>query len=211
MIHDMFPTKVLIKDVNLTFDQLNEMEMAVQAVFTSHIAMTGSHVISGENTMPLFIEENMQVFPILKTLRDIFIDGFLELGASNSEKEITKKSRNLIEELVDNHAGRLPLMKSGDYKQIHAHPGCAAFGVFYLTDVDNENDGGYLILRDPSFHTTPLFTREKSHKIETRAGRLIIAPTHVWHEVTPYYGEEDRITVVSNLNYMHEKYVDIFK
>lgn len=209
MIHDLFPTKVLIKDVDLTEEELNEMEIAVQAIFISHMSESGSHIDSGENTMPLFTKENMQVFPVLNKLKDIFIDGFVELGAANSDKKITEETRKLVEELVDNHAGRLPLMKTGDYKQIHAHPGSTAFGVFYLTDVDNEKNGGYLVLRDPSFHTTPHFSGAKSHKIETRAGRLVIAPTHVWHEVTPYYGKEDRITVVSNLNYMAEKYADI--
>jgi hypothetical protein len=41
-----------------------------------------------------------------------------------------------------------------------------------------------------------------THEIETRAGRLIIAPSYIWHEVTPYYGKEDRLTAVSNLSYL---------
>jgi hypothetical protein len=210
MIHDLFPTKVLIKDTDLSGIELKELTVAVEAIFSSHIAETGSYLISGEDTVPLFTEENFKIFPILKKLKDMFIDAFVELGSANSSKEATPETRKLIAELVDKHAGRLPLMKNGDYKQVHAHPGVAAFGIFYLTDVNNEKDGGCLILRDPSFHVTPHFTGDKFQKVETKAGRMIVAPTHLWHEVTPYSGNEDRITIVSNLGYMQEKYASIF-
>ena len=109
--------------------------------------------------------------------------------------------------MMDNHAGRLPIMRNGDYKGIHSHPGSTAFGIFYLTDVDNKKDGGKLILRDPSFHTNPGFRSLMTHEIETKAGRLVIAPSYIWHEVTPYYGKEDRITVVSNLVYVPENLI----
>ena len=211
MIYHLFPSNVLIKDTELTEQQLDELAVAIQAIFASHQALTGSHVESGEDSMPLFTKENIEIFPVLQTLKDIFIDGFMELLCSFGDKEPGEHTRNKVEQLVNNHAGRLPIMRKGDYKQIHSHPGNVAFGVFYLTDVDNEKDGGYLILRDPAFHTTPHFTHHQSHKVETKAGRLIIAPTHVWHEVSPYFGDEDRVTVVSNLCYMPEEYNDIFK
>lgn len=211
MIHDLFPTKVLIKDIEFTADEAVDLGIALQAIFASHTAETGSHVDSGEDSMPLFTPENIEVFPVLKKLKDIFIDGFWELGMANAgDVKDPAGARKKIAELVDNHAGRLPLMRKGDYKQIHSHPGNVAFGVFYLTDVDNEKDGGELILRDPSFHTTPHFAGKSTYRVATKAGRLIIAPTHIWHEVTPYYGEEERITVVSNLCYMPEKYNDLF-
>lgn len=207
---DLFPTKVLIKDTALTDEQLSELDVAIQAIFASYQAITGSHVESGEETIPLFTEENIKTFPALQTLKDVFIDGYIELGAANSDKEVTEETRRKISELVDNHAGRIPLMRSGEYKQVHCHPGAFAFAVFYLTDVDNEKDGGYLVLRDPTFNTAALFTGEKKHLVETKAGRLVVGPAHLWHEVTPYEGDEDRVTVVSNLNVLQEEYADIF-
>lgn len=208
---DLFPTKVLIKDTELTDQQLSEIEIAIQAVFASHVALTGDPVESGEETIPLFTPENIDTFPALQMLKDLFIQGYIELGLANSDKrEVTEEMIKMVAELVDNHAGRIPLMRSGEYKQVHCHPGAFAFAVFYLTDVDNERDGGYLVLRDPSFNTAPMFTGEKKHLVETRAGRLIVGPAHLWHEVTPYYGDEDRVTVVSNLNIIQEQYADIF-
>ena len=210
MIYDLFPTKVLIKDTELTDQQLFDLDVAIQAIFASYEAMTGSHVTSGENSMPLFTEENLRTFPVLQDLRNIFIDGFVELGLSNKQNELKEDTRKKIEQLVDNHAGRLPIMRKGDYKQTHTHPGTAAFGIFYLTDVDNEKDGGKLVLRNPAFHNTPAYGESQRFEVETKAGRLVIAPSYIWHEVTPYYGDEQRVTVVSNLSYMQENYVDIF-
>jgi hypothetical protein len=37
--------------------------------------------------------------------------------------------------------------------------------------------------------------------IETEKNTIIIVPAHVWHEVTPYYGEEDRLAVVMNISF----------
>lgn len=205
MIHSLFPTNVLIKDIDFTEDQVFDMSVAIQAIFKSHEALSGSHVDSGEDSMPLFTKENLETFPILKQLKEIFLEGFLELAQSNPDNALTRES---IEIMMDNHAGRLPIMRTGDYKQIHSHPGATAFGVFYLSDVDNDKDGGKLILRDPSFHTNPGFRMKMTHEVETKAGRLIIAPSYLWHEVTPYYGDEDRITVVSNLVYVPENLIE---
>lgn len=204
MIHKLFPSNVLIKDVDLTDQQIFDIEVAINAIFKSHEAITGSHIVSGEDSMPLFTEENINTFPIIKQLKDIFLDGFCELAQSLPNNIMT---RDDIELMMDNHSGRLPIMRSGDYKGIHSHPGSTAFGVFYLTDVDNKKDGGKLILRDPSFHTNPGFRSDMTHEVETKAGRLIIAPSYVWHEVTPYCGKEDRITVVSNLVYVQENLI----
>ena len=135
--------------------------------------------------MPLFTEENFSVFPILKELKQLFADGFYKLAESDPNNTLTKES---IELMMDNHSGRLPIMKTNDYKGIHSHPGATAYGIFYLTDVDNDKDGGKLVLRDPSFHINPGFRRKMTYEIETKCCRLIIAPAHIWHEVTPYYG-----------------------
>lgn len=201
MIHDMWPTKVLVKDVELTDEELAEMNVAIEAVFASHQALSGDHKITGEDSMPLFTEENCKVFPIIQKIKDIFADGFHELGgAYNHTQYGSDEGRNKILEMMENHAGRLPIMRKGDYKGLHSHPGAIAFGIFYLTDVDNDVDGGKLILHDPSFGSNPGFRASQKQEIETKAGRLVIAPNEVWHEVTPYYGDQDRITVVSNLS-----------
>jgi Rps23 Pro-64 3,4-dihydroxylase Tpa1-like proline 4-hydroxylase len=73
--------------------------------------------------------------------------------------------------------------------------------VYYLDCVDNDKDGGKLIFHDPAFNQV-IKTRPKSKmSIETEKNTIIIVPAHVWHEVTPYYGEEDRLAVVMNISF----------
>ena len=80
MIHSIFPTNILIEDIDFTDEEISEMSFAINAIFKSHEAITGSHVISGEDSMPLFTDENITVFPILKKLKKIFADGFYKLA-----------------------------------------------------------------------------------------------------------------------------------
>ena len=199
MVYDLFPTRVLIEDNCLSPEQLQELEVAINSVFYAHQAQTGSHVVSGEDSMPLFTEENMSVFPVIRELRTVFLDAFCELAKSNAKNCM---SREDIETMLNNHAGRLPIMRTGDFKAVHAHPGTTAFAVFYITTVDNEREGGQLVLRDPTFHVNPGFKQPMTHRVDTVAGRLIVAPSYLWHEVTPYTGKKDRLTVVSNLSFL---------
>ena len=53
MIYHLFPSNVLIKDTDLTEQQLDELNVAIQAIFASHQALTGSHVESGEEVLTL--------------------------------------------------------------------------------------------------------------------------------------------------------------
>ena len=71
MIHDMWPTKVLVKDVDLTDEELAEMNVAIEAIFASHQALSGDHKISGEDSMPLFTEENCKRLKNAKVLYDM--------------------------------------------------------------------------------------------------------------------------------------------
>ena len=95
--------------------------------------------------------------------------------------------------------GKLPIMKKGDYQRLHGHVNAVAFAIFYLTDVNNERQGGELILKDPSFNTNYGFKPPEDYAVETKKNRLVVVPGYIWHEVTPYTGDDDRITIVMNL------------
>ena len=77
-------------------------------------------------------------------------------------------------------------------------------GYTYLKDVDNQRKGGELILHDPSFHNNFGFTEQNQFPISTIKNRLVIAPAYIWHEVTPYTGEENRVSIVLNLDIFSE-------
>lgn len=199
MIKTIFPTNVVIKDNALSESSLDELEAVIRAIFENHKSTnTLSHMGSGDNELPLFTEENLKSFPVLTELRESFIDGFYELAESYDDNNI---SLNDIRERVLVNTGRLPFMKKGDYKRIHTHVRSSAFAVFYLSNVDNVKEGGQIILRDPAFHNNYGFHPKSVFPIETKKNRLIISPAYVWHEVTPYSGEEDRIAIVMNLDF----------
>lgn len=198
MIRTVFPVNVLIKDFDKPDEFCQDLSSAVQAIFNSLMAERGlTREQVGDEEFPVFTDQNLTAFPVLAELREMFVDGFYELASSYEENTLT---RDMIKDMVSANVGKLPLMRKGDYKRTHGHTNAIAFAVFYLTDVDNERHGGQLILRDPSFHSNFSFHPPEDYEIETRKNRLIAAPGYVWHEVTPYYGDEDRLTVVVNLH-----------
>ena len=198
MITSIFPNKILIKDYELS-DQWNaSVTQVVKAVFAAALAETGKYAAAGNDTVPVFTEENMKVCPELAELKQMFIDCFYELASSYSTNKLTKEN---VEQRVRTELGRLPFMKKNDFKHVHNHDSMVdAFAIFYLTDLDNEKDGGELILHDPSFSGVFNFHEQRMLNIPTKKHRMIICPNHIWHEVSMYRGDKERITIVLNLN-----------
>jgi hypothetical protein len=198
MIKTIFPVNILVKDYELPDSFSDDLSASIQAIF--QVIMLENQISkeeAGDNEFPVFTEENMQTFPALRELRKMFVDGFYELASSFEGNTLTREN---IETMVHANVGKLPLMQKGDYKRLHNHVNAVAFGIFYLSDVDNNKNGGKLILKDPSFHSNFSFHPPSDYEVETKKNRLVVAPGYIWHEVTPYLGDEDRITVVVNLH-----------
>jgi hypothetical protein len=204
MIVDIFPTKVLIKDYNKNDDWNLELQSTIKSIFFNELSKGIDYREIGDNSIPLFTEENLKTFPILTELKEMFVNDFLQLAESFPDyekyKDLFKLSREGIEHRLSKETGRLPFMLENDRKDLHDHTGSMAFGVFYTESVDNEKDGGQLVLRDPSFNSNKGFSVSNRYPIETKKNRMIIGPSHVWHEVTPYKGKE-RTSIVLNLNW----------
>lgn len=199
LIKNIFPINIFIQDSVLNESELKDLTSTVEAIFSKYKVENGTDYTSTvNNEIPFFTSENISSFPILGKLREKFIDGFYKLSNSFESNTLTKQ---MIEQMVCKNSGKLPLMKKGDYKRTHNHYGASAFAVFYLSDVNNDKHGGKLILKDPSFHSNLNFHPPEEYEIETKKNRLIISPGYVWHEVSPYLGEEDRLTIVINLDF----------
>ena len=214
-VHKIFPTNIVINDVDLTDEQKADLSVAVESIFINEYSMSREHARNEPSkygnhadSFGVFTEENMEVFPVLKDLRNIFVDGFFELAQSHDNSNMSRES---ISRMFKGNFSALPIIRKGFGMDVHCHPGCIASAVFYLTDVDNEKDGGQLVLRDPSWHTVPGFRNEMEYEISTRAGRLVVFPVHTWHEVKTYIGDQDRITVVGNLSYITDEDINDFK
>lgn len=192
MIETVFPNKILIKDFDRSEEWTQEVLGILTAIYHSEYAD-----VSQDDAVPVFTEENIKTYPILKELKDMFIDSFYELASAYSNNQLTREN---IEEIVGMDIGKLPFMKSGDWKRVHSHALADAFAIFYLDNVDNERDGGRLVLHDPSFSPLANFTEEKIYEVETKKNRMVVCPNRIWHEVTPYYGNKMRTLIVVNLN-----------
>jgi len=197
MIYTPFKTNVLIKDFNLSDDWNNTVQSIVRSHFSSRLLeVDGNYSEAGNQTKPFFTQENISKYSEIKQLKDMFVDGFYELAQSYDNNKLTKDeiSKNLALSF-----GKFPFMRKGDYKGAHTHAHITAFSIFYLSDVDNKKNGGQLVLIDPTFDYTEEYSNPKYFKVETKKNRLIVCPNIVWHEVTPYSGDEERITLVVNL------------
>lgn len=200
MIQTIFPTKILVKDFDRS-DNWNQTICAfIRSHFTNAIEVKGSYMAAGDEDIDVFTEENMSQYPELRDLFDMFVDGFYDLSQAYSNSIDKNLTREEIKERLSKDLGKLPLMRKGDTKRIHNHCEADAFGIFYLNDVDNEKEGGQLILHDPSFNSLRHFCDDKILEIETKKHRMVIAPSNVWHEVSTYLGEEERQTIVLNLH-----------
>lgn len=197
MITSIFPTKILVKDFEMSDSWTQAVTDIAKTVFAKNLAEKQDYAGTGNDMLDLFTEENLSQFPELVELKQMFIDSFFELASSYNKNKLTKE---VITERVSKDTGKLPFMKKGDYKSVHNHDADVfAFGIFYLNDVNNEKEGGELVLHDPGFSGAWHFNDGHTHKVPTKKNRMVISPNQIWHEVTPYFGETERLAIVVNI------------
>ena len=91
------------------------------------------------------------------------------------------------------------------YNKSHIHPNSLFSGVYYVKSLPNS---GKLILRDPRPGPQSILPVRKDIEkpptlwsqvdLEPLAGRVIIFPSWVWHEVEPNHSNETRISISFN-------------
>jgi uncharacterized protein (TIGR02466 family) len=104
--------------------------------------------------------------------------------------------------------------RSGHGNEFHSHPGAYWSGVYYVDDggiAEDESLGGELEFMDPR---GPLPAMNAPHlavampgglgagateRVLPKAGRLVMFPSWLMHQVRPYRGEATRISIAFNL------------
>ncbi len=200
MIQTIFPVKILIKDYDLSEDWNHTVSAFVKQKLTQAIIDRGSFDAAVDEDLDVFTEKNMSDFPQLRELFDMFIDSFYQLSQEFNNKNEVSLTKEDIKKHLSLDIGKLPIMRYGQSRGIHSHTHASAFGIFYLNDVDNESEGGKLILHDPTFNSQKHFCDYRTMEVETKKHRMIIAPNTVWHEVTTYLGKQERLAIVLNLH-----------
>ena len=105
--------------------------------------------------------------------------------------------------------------RSGDGNEFHSHPGAYWSAVYYVDDGGIDADpalGGELEFMDPrgplpamnaphlGFAMPGGLTAGATERIRPRAGRLVMFPAWMIHQVRPYTGTAERISIAFNLS-----------
>jgi uncharacterized protein (TIGR02466 family) len=102
--------------------------------------------------------------------------------------------------------------RSGDGNELHAHPGAYWSGVYYVDDGGIDADpslGGELEFLDPRGPTALMNAPHlrmsgsrsagASERVRPKAGRMVMFPAWMLHQVRPYRGRAERISIAFNL------------
>src|SRR5215475_5315243 len=105
--------------------------------------------------------------------------------------------------------------RSGHANEFHSHPGAYWSGVYYVDDggIDADSSlGGELEFMDPrgalpamnaphlAFAMPGGLTAGVTERLSPKAGRLVMFPAWLYHQVRPYKGEALRISIAMNLS-----------
>jgi uncharacterized protein (TIGR02466 family) len=97
--------------------------------------------------------------------------------------------------------------RNGAYNGLHNHPRCHWSGVYYV-DIGDDNpdwpDSGVLEFIDPrgsiNIFPNPHVPFGQPLKVTPRESSLILFPAWLLHQVHPYHGARDRISIAFNAN-----------
>lgn len=96
--------------------------------------------------------------------------------------------------------------RRGAYNQQHTHPGRQVSAVYYVASgsppTDDLPESGVFQFLDPRRHAEmsalPGEAVGRGVSVRPRDGRLILFPSWLYHQVNPYFGEGERISISFN-------------
>ena len=150
-----------------------------------------------ENFVFAFSDENIENYPVLHELKRMFSIAIRDLAAKYGNSRV--KPDDIDSRLAESESE----FPSRDHKAYpvsvpHFHPLVSCTGLFYI-DAGDENQGGNLMLFDPSNNQMVEFVSPEVEYIEPKRGKMVIFPGHMRHSVTQYTGSALRRMVVLDL------------
>lgn len=98
------------------------------------------------------------------------------------------------------------VLRNGQYNTLHCHPNALWSGVYFVTDnepVDRQPFSGKLELLDPRPGASLNYEERTSlygrFLVGPVAGQVIIFPAWLQHQVHPYFGKSERISIAFNV------------
>ena len=191
-------------------------EDAVQYCISKHGCQERSHVAFGiksklyESNFSFFKEsDNSSIKHIENKMKTTFEDIFLNYFQSGhypypipDYHEIF--SRTYVDVQMEESWVHMSNDK-GSWHGMHDHPMTSWAGIYYLKVEDVKGNGGHNLIRQPyknmykdfgSFFQQDFVVKE----MIPENGKMVFFPANLLHNATPYYGEQMRIVIASNIN-----------
>jgi len=197
-VKQIYPTNIYLKQLDIGDEKLTIIENYLRAqhlAFTSSLDNDHSEYTDGNENIVIdaIIEGEC---PEMAELIEEIKKGFLSLAYSNIDN-MSESNADAVMLDVELDSCKINLMKNGYRLGVHTHYSDDAFACLYFNDV-TEDEGGEIVLYDPRWQRNYAFGGSKLEKIKSKRGQLLIAPQFLWHEVTQYNGNEERLTLVVN-------------
>ena len=197
-IKEIYPTNIYHKQLDISEEKLTVIESFLRAQHLNFISSTDNdHVEYQDGNENIVIDAIVEgQCPEMKELIDEVKKGFVALAYSNLENMTESHTDKMILD-CELDSCKINLMKKGYRLGVHTHYSDDAFACIYFNDVSDE-EGGELVLYDPRWQRNYYFGGSRLEKFKSKRGTMIIAPQYLWHEVTHYHGDEERLTLVVN-------------
>ena len=152
-----------------------------------------------ENFVFAFSDENIKKYPVLRDLKRMFSVAIKDLVAKYDNNRV--KPGDIDKRLAESE----PEFPSREHKNYpvpvpHFHPLVSCIGLFYI-DGGDDDEGGDLVLLDPSNNQLAEFVSPEVEYIKPKRGKMVIFPAIIRHGVTRYTGNTNRRVIV--LDIMH--------
>lgn len=204
-IKSIYPTNILVKQIDISEEKISAIENFLKAQHLSFISDSNKNDLveyRDGNENIIIDAKNSGECPEMEELEAKIKQAYIELAYSNIEEFTESNTEKLmLDTKID--SCKINLMKQGYRLGVHTHYSDDAYACFYFNDV-KENEGGELVLYDPRWQRNYWFGGSKLETIRPKRGMLVIAPSFLWHEVSLYTGQEERLTLVVNAQVVNE-------
>lgn len=188
-----FPVELLVRDFEMPPNWNENLDLFIRTQVFKNQQIYNPNNPNMFDEINIFANEYVDKSEELQILYKMFYDGFKDL-ALHSDPNILPESISKMD-----FKGKVPFMKSGDFKKVHNHVKADAYGIFYLNEIAPKS-GGQLILHHPVFHNQVYYTAPAEYPIPHKKNRLIVGPSYVWHEVSYYSGKTERQVISADCN-----------
>lgn len=155
-----------------------------------------------ESDFSLFYREDPAVSALAQTCLNVLGELIMRLNQYSAEE---------MSNLRIFHHSWFHITRHGGYTALHNHPMASWSGVYCVSPGDNVGEyrnNGVLRLIDSRSNHTMYLDPGNAHlaapyspgdqALELQAGQLVLFPSWLQHEVLPYWGQSERITVAFN-------------